>query len=128
MLLQEGTETFTGAGFAEVSSQLLVPETDDRDNTRLADEIIAGIVVAVTAAAIIILVILITAIIWSVDVKFMCIVMTVVHALVQSMQYQKIIQIILILALLFSCIHMKNRSDHKDIQADVLENKNPLTE
>ena len=80
MLLQEGTETFTGAGFAEVSSQLLVPETDDRDNTRLADEFIA--------AAIIILVILITAIIWSVEMKCMCIVTTVVHALVQSMQYQ----------------------------------------
>ena len=72
MLLQEGTETFRGAGFAEVSSQLLVPETDDRDNTRLADEIIAGIVVAVIAAVIIILVILITAIIWSVEVMFTC--------------------------------------------------------
>ena len=72
MFLQEGTQAFAEAGFAEVSSQLLVPETDDPDNTRLTDEAIAGIVVAVTAAAIIILVILITAIVWLVEVIFTC--------------------------------------------------------
>ena len=65
LMIQEGTEVYADAGFAEVSSQLFIPLTTESSNTKgLTDEGIAGIVAAVAITAIIIVVVLMVTIVW----------------------------------------------------------------
>ena len=64
-MIQEGTEVYADAGFAEVSSQLFIPlATESSDTKGLTGEGIAGIVAALAIAAIIIVAVLMVIIVW----------------------------------------------------------------